>query len=88
MLDYLRAFWLNNPVRTASIIAGLIVAGLAKFGVIVDDATIAEAIALAVPVILGGELARQKVTPYVGEVGPPSDELLAQQATIPPQEAA
>jgi hypothetical protein len=73
MLTYARAIWLNNPVRVVSIIVAAVVALAAKFGVILDEASVAEVVALVVPIVLGGEVARQKVTPWTGPVGEPSD---------------
>lgn len=76
MLDRLRAAWANNPVRLTAITASIVVFAAAKLGVVIDQADVLEALGLALPVLLGGELARSQVTPYQGPVGPPSDELL------------
>ncbi len=73
MLTYARAIWLNNPVRVASLIVAAVVALAAKFGVVLDEASVAEVVALVVPIVLGGEIARQKVSPYLGEISEPSD---------------
>ncbi len=76
MLDYLRAIWRTNPVRVTSFATAALVAIAAKAGVVLDEASVTEAVALVVPIILGGEVARSKVQPYAGEVGQPSDALL------------
>lgn len=76
MLDRLRALWANNPVRVTAILASIVVFVAAKLGVVVDEQNVGEALAIALPIVLGGEVARSQVTPYVGEIGPPSDELL------------
>lgn len=76
MLDYLRALWQGNPVRVTAIAASVVVFALAKLGIVIDEQNVGEALTIVLPILLGGELARRKVTPYVGEVGPPSDELL------------
>lgn len=76
MLDRLRAAWANNPVRVTAITASVVVFGLAKAGIVIDEQNVGEALAIVLPILLGGELARSQVTPYQGPVGPPSDELL------------
>lgn len=76
MLDYLRAIWRNNPVRVASIAAAGVVALASQFGVVLDEASVTETLALVVPILLSGQIARSQVTPWTGEPGPNSDDLL------------
>lgn len=76
MLDHLRAFWALNPVRCAAIIASGLVVIATQLGVVVDEASVTDSLLLIVPILLGGEAARAKVTPYQGDVGPANDELL------------
>jgi hypothetical protein len=76
MLGYLRALWKGNPVRVASIAASGVVFAAAKAGVVLDEASVGEALLTVVPILLGGEVARAQVSPHVGDVGQPSDELL------------
>lgn len=76
MRNYLRALWQGNPVRVASVITAAVVAIAAKYGLILDEASVGETVALVVPILLGGEVARSQVQPYQGEIGTPSDELL------------
>lgn len=76
MLDRIRALWATEPVRVTTSTVAVVVFVAAKFNVVVDEAGLLEALALVVPILLGGEAARRKVQPYQGEVGTPSDELL------------
>ena len=83
-MGYLRALWKGNPVRCASVAASVVVFGAAKAGVVLDEASVGEALLTVVPILLGGEVARAHVSPAVGEVGVPSDELLPlEQAPAP-----
>lgn len=76
MLDYLRALWANNPVLLSSVLASAVVAGAAYFDVVLDEASVVEIIGVVVPIVLSGVVARSKVTPYQGEIGPASDDVL------------
>lgn len=76
MLNRLRSAWANNPVRITAIAASVVVFALAKAGIVIDEQNVGEALTIALPILLGGEVARSQVTPYQGEVGPPNDELL------------
>lgn len=62
MLDRLKALWATNPVRVTAITASLIVFIAAKAGVVIDQPDVLEALALALPVLLGGEVARSQVS--------------------------
>ncbi len=76
MLDYLRAIWRTNPVRSASILTAAIIAAAKAAGLVLDEASVAEVVALVGLIIGGGEAARSQVTPWQGEIGPNSDDLL------------
>ncbi len=76
MLDYIRALWVANPVRSAAILTAAIVAAAKAAGLALDEASVGEVVAVVGLIIGGGEAARSQVSPYVGEVGPPSDDLL------------
>ncbi len=78
IVDYIRALWHGNPVRTAAVITAIIIGLTSKFGIVLDEASVTEAVMTMATIILGGEVARTQVTPYVGEIGLPSD------ATLPP----
>jgi hypothetical protein len=76
MPDYLRAIWRNNPVRTASILAAALIAVAAKFNVILDEADATDIVAIVGLILGGGQVVRSQVTPWQGEIGPASDDLL------------
>ncbi len=65
MLDLIRALWQANPVRITAVIAAAVIGAAAKLGIVVDEQSVTGVIALIVPVLLGGEVARAKVTPAV-----------------------
>lgn len=76
MLDYIRALWKLNPVRSAAILTAAVIAIAKAAGVVLDEASVVEIVALVGLIIGGGEAARSQVTPHVGTVGPNSDDLL------------
>lgn len=76
MLDWLRSLWTLNPVRTASLLAAAVVAVATQLGVVVEETSVVDTLLLVVPILLGGQAARAKVTPWVGPVGEPSDDRL------------
>lgn len=81
MLDRLKALWTTEPVRVVSALVALVVFAAAKAGVVLDARAVEEALALALPVVLGGELARARVTPTAATFdGPGSDDLLPHEA--------
>lgn len=74
MLANLKALWTTEPARVISITAAIVVIVLAKFGVVVDEQNVGETLALVLPILLGGEAIRAKVTPAPpARIGPPSD---------------
>jgi hypothetical protein len=75
MLDRLGAPWTTEPARLISILVTLLTFAATKAGV-VDQQGLAEAITLALLILLGGEATRTRVTPTTGKAGPDSDSLL------------
>ena len=63
MLTNLKALWHTEPTRVITLLTALVVFAAAKFGVLVDDHDVATALALVVPVVLGGETIRSQVSP-------------------------
>lgn len=76
MLDTIRALWVTEPVRVLTLLTAAVVFAAAKLGVIIDEQSVGEALALIVPVLLAGEAARGKVSPAPADIGPASDALL------------
>lgn len=69
------ALWANEPARVVS----WIVAGIAAvLGVTVADADVLAILTVVIPVLVGGEATRQKVSPYVGDFSVASDDLLTE----------
>lgn len=78
MLDKLGALWRANPVRGAAFITAAIVFLAAKFGVILDKASVLHAVVTGVPFLLGGEVARTHVIPI--------HKLVTDHTKLPPDE--
>lgn len=76
MLDRIKALWATEPVAVTTALVAVVVFVAAKLGLVVDEQNVGEALALVLPVLLGGAAARQKVSPASGPVGPDSDSLL------------
>lgn len=76
MLDQIKALWLAEPVRVVTALAAIIVFLAAKLGIVVDQQGVGEALLLVLPILLGGEGARAKVSPVRQETGQASDDLL------------
>ena len=55
--------WKKEPVRVVTVAVGAVVFVCAKCGVILPQADVVEGLALLVPILTGGEIARSKVTP-------------------------
>lgn len=83
MLDRIRALWATEPVRVVTILVAIVVFIAAKIGVVLDPQDVGDALLLLLPILLGGELARANVTPYMGPVGENSDALLPHQVRPP-----
>jgi hypothetical protein len=80
MLTRFKALWTTEPARVTTILVAVIIFVAAKLGLIVDEQNVGEALALLLPILLGGEIVRAKVTPALGPAGPDSDALLQQAA--------
>jgi hypothetical protein len=76
LLDTVRAVWATNPVRVTAAAVYVVTLAAARVGLNLDTDDIAVAAAVLLPILLGGEVARTKVTPYAGEIGEPNDALL------------
>lgn len=78
MLTTLSDLWAREPARITSFLAAAIVFVCAKAGILVDAQSVGSAIAIVVPILLGGEHIRSKVVPV--------HHLVADPAKIPPDE--
>lgn len=67
----LQDLWRREPVRVVAVLASLIVFVLAKAGVVVDEQNVGEALLLVLPILFGGEAARDHVVPVHKLVTPP-----------------
>lgn len=68
-LSLVRKVWTKEPARVVSIAAAAVVFVAAKLGIAVPTQTVADALAYAIPILLGGELIRSQVSPVAS---PPS----------------
>lgn len=80
MLDRIKALWTTEPARVTTVLVAVVIFAAARLGLVVDEQNVGEALALLLPIVLGGEIVRQKVTPAPGPVGPDSDALLSSDA--------
>jgi hypothetical protein len=76
VIDYVRILWQREPARIVAALASLVVFAAAKVGLVVDEQSVGSALLLVLPILLGGEATRAKVSPIVGPVGPNNDYLL------------
>ena len=81
-MDTIKALWLAEPARVAGYVAALIVFLAASFGVVVDEQSVVAAILYVVPIIIGTESTRAKVTPVQPALGRANDDLLHEQGAI------
>lgn len=58
-----RGLYAREPVRVAAAVVSAVVFVAAKAGLVLDAQTTAVAAAIVLPILLGGEVARKKVTP-------------------------
>lgn len=63
LVTALKQAWATEPTRVISLLASLIVFVFAKAGLVVNQATLLEALAFIVPLLVGGELTRSQVRP-------------------------
>lgn len=80
MLANLKAAWTTEPVRLTALLVAAVVFAAAQLDIVLDPLDVGEAIAVLLPILLGGELARAKVSPAHGPIGPDSDRLLPDDA--------
>jgi hypothetical protein len=64
-LALVKSLWAKEPTRVVSVVAAAVVFVAAKVGVIVPVESVANAIAFAVPLLIGGELIRTQVSPAI-----------------------
>jgi hypothetical protein len=60
---YARGLWQREPVAIVTTTASVVVFLCAKFGVVVPQADVVQALAAVLPILFGGAVARQNVTP-------------------------
>lgn len=60
---FLRGLWAKQPVRVTAVVVAVVTFVALKFGIVVPQADLLEAIGFTLPVLLGGEVARSQVTP-------------------------
>lgn len=63
LLEALRNLWKSNPARVVAFVASAVVFVAAKFGIVVPEQTVLEALAYIVPILFGGEVTRGLVSP-------------------------
>lgn len=78
-MTVLRALWATEPARVITVLVAVVVFVAAKAGVVINEQDVGEALAIVLPVLLGGEAIRSKVSPAVPVIGDDSDALLADQ---------
>lgn len=83
-MNVLRALWQGNPVLVTSTVTALVVAVCARLGAVIDEQSIGEAVALALPILLGGIVARGQVEPAKPAVIPSDEALFARVGDMPP----
>lgn len=85
------ALWRANPVRIGAVIAAVVVFVAAKAGIVLDEASVSQALAIVVPVLLAGEVARAHVVPVdklvVDPEVLPADEIDKPDETAKPKPA-
>lgn len=78
-MNLLKALWVTEPARLIAALAALAVFVAAKAGVVVSEQDVGAALLIILPILLGGEAARTKVSPAPPPVDEDSDALLARQ---------
>lgn len=63
LLDRLRRYYERNPARTLSLLAAVVVFVAAKAGLVLPEATVAQALSAVLPIIVGGQLIHDRVSP-------------------------
>lgn len=62
-MSFIQDLWTREPARVIAVLVAVVVFALAKAGVVVDEQNVGEALALILPVLLGGEAIRSQVAP-------------------------
>lgn len=65
-----KAVYKREPARVLSVITAVVVFVCAKTGVVVPAQSIGDALAFALPILLGGEAIRSQVSPAAVPVSP------------------
>lgn len=68
-----KAYYDREPVRVLTAAATAIVAGAALAGIVVDQQAVLNVLVFVMPILLGGEITRRKVVPYVPDEAPLAD---------------
>jgi hypothetical protein len=59
----LKEAWATEPLRVLTIVAGVVTFACAKFGVVVDQHSVLEALAFLTPLLVATGVGRQQVVP-------------------------
>lgn len=63
LVNYVKNLYKTEPVVVFSAVAAAVVFVAANFGIVVDETSVLSALEYVVPILLGGAVARSKVTP-------------------------
>lgn len=63
MIDRLLNLWYDEPARVIAILAAAVVFAATRIGIVVEEQSVTTALLLVLPVLLGGEATRSRVTP-------------------------
>lgn len=63
MLKYLQALWHREPARVTAASAAVVVFIAAKAGVVISEQDVLPALAVVLPILMGGEAVRGNVIP-------------------------
>ncbi len=70
VLAKVRELWAREPTRVISVTTAVVVFVCAKLGVVVPAESVASAVDFAVPVLLGGEIIRNQISPAAPTAAP------------------
>ena len=77
-----KALWQSEPTRVVSALVAVVMFVAVKVGVVIDETEVWKALVLMLPILLGGEGIRAKVSPAPpANIGPASDDLLPPEVT-------
>lgn len=65
--------WQREPARVVTVLAAVVVFVGAKLGVVVNEQDVGQALLLILPVLLGGEAVRRRVSPAAPADDEPAD---------------